>query len=347
MNLTIATSFVNGAVAMLFLIYGAYFLRISTPNRLKHIFGWSMLLWSVLLSKDVLFVTEYLDHDSTLYKGLMMLDNCAVVTCNIYVIELLRPGRLNWKYILFNFSGFLLLLLLYIAFPSEAIYNANIVFTVLYCTATFVYLTISTIRYYKMVKNSFSDLTRLDISWLWKSVIIMLFNLAFWLYMYTSQDYKFDIWYYLALTVLWSVIAYKTEHQATFTSEEAVAPETIEEQSSTMSGEDNFHFSARLQELIDSAYFCNTPQLTLNELASQLNTNRTTLSIYINKVLGTNFYDMINNSRLEHAEKLLLDSECKLTQEQIAEQSGFNSLSTFRRAFQKKNGMSPAQFRRN
>lgn len=347
MDLIATTSFVNGAVAMLFLAYAIYFLKISEPNRLKHIFGYSMLVWGVLLAKDILFLDEYTDKESVLYKGLMMLDNCSVVTCNIYVIELLQPGRLNNKYILLNFTGFIIFILLYAVFRTEAIYNANIIFTIIYCTATFIYLAISTMRYYKMVKNSFSDLTRLDIGWLWRSVVLMLSNLVFWLYMYTSQDFRVDIWYYMMLAVLWSVIAYKTEHQATFAVEDAVTPEAIEEQSSKMTDDENFHFAARLQELIDNAYFCSTPQLTLNELAAKLNTNRTTLSIYINKVLGTNFYDMINNSRLEHAEKLLSDSENKLTQEQIAEQSGFNSLSTFRRAFQKKNGMSPAQFRRN
>ena len=35
------------------------------------------------------------------------------------------------------------------------------------------------------------------------------------------------------------------------------------------------------------------------ELADELNTNRTTLSAYINKELGTTFYDLINRVRLE------------------------------------------------
>ena len=85
--------------------------------------------------------------------------------------------------------------------------------------------------------------------------------------------------------------------------------------------------------------------LPLAELAAELGTNRTTLSSYINSSLGTTFYDYVNSSRLEYTEKLLSDPDAKYSVEQLAELSGFNSLSTFRRAFGKKYGMSPQQYR--
>ena len=58
-----------------------------------------------------------------------------------------------------------------------------------------------------------------------------------------------------------------------------------------------------------------------------------------------NFYDFINGYRLAYAEELLRSAECNLSQEDIAQQVGFNSISTFRRAFQKKYGMTPKKYR--
>lgn len=97
--------------------------------------------------------------------------------------------------------------------------------------------------------------------------------------------------------------------------------------------------------MMSSGYFCENPQLTLQELADELNTNRTTLSACINKELGTTFYDLINRVRLEYAESLLRDASLKLTQDELAAKAGFNSLSTFLRAFRKKYEMSPNEYR--
>lgn len=108
------------------------------------------------------------------------------------------------------------------------------------------------------------------------------------------------------------------------------------------------HFAESLEVLRRNGYFSRHPQLTLSELAAELHTNRSTLSYYINRHLNTTFYDLINGIRLEYAEQLLSSSVSadRLTLEDVACRSGFNSVSTFRRAFQKKYGQSPAKFRR-
>jgi AraC-like DNA-binding protein len=89
------------------------------------------------------------------------------------------------------------------------------------------------------------------------------------------------------------------------------------------------------------------PRLTINDVANAVGTNRTYLSAYLNSVLHTTFYDYINGYRIEYISKKLLEEEAPgKTIEEIAELSGFNSTTTFRRAFQKKTGMTPMTFRR-
>lgn len=71
------------------------------------------------------------------------------------------------------------------------------------------------------------------------------------------------------------------------------------------------------------------PQLKLSDVARQVGTNRTYLSRFFNQEKQMTFFDYVNNLRVEHAVGLLQKSNLRLNV--IAEQSGFNSISTFRR----------------
>ena len=56
------------------------------------------------------------------------------------------------------------------------------------------------------------------------------------------------------------------------------------------------------------------------------------------------FFDYVNNLRVEHAVSLLKNSDLRLNV--IAEQSGFNSISTFRRVFAAKQQCTPSEYRK-
>ncbi len=72
-------------------------------------------------------------------------------------------------------------------------------------------------------------------------------------------------------------------------------------------------------------------------------TNRTYISQFFNRANGATFYEYVNRMRIEHASRLLVESSDRL--EIIAENSGFNSISTFYRAFAKHFGCSPTAYR--
>lgn len=80
------------------------------------------------------------------------------------------------------------------------------------------------------------------------------------------------------------------------------------------------------------------PNITLEEIARQINSNRTYISRIINEEFHTSFYDFINSKRIEYA-KALTHQNPKFTQEQIAQESGFSHASNFSRVFKKQTGM--------
>ncbi|MEO1652612.1 MAG: helix-turn-helix transcriptional regulator, partial [Bacteroidota bacterium] len=87
------------------------------------------------------------------------------------------------------------------------------------------------------------------------------------------------------------------------------------------------------------------PSLTLSDVADHLNTNRNLISKAINQAFGMNFNDFVNQKRAEAVIKSLEKGEhAKNTLLAIALDCGFNSKTTFNRAFKKHTGSTPKQF---
>ena len=88
------------------------------------------------------------------------------------------------------------------------------------------------------------------------------------------------------------------------------------------------------------------PELTINDLAAQLNVSARQLSTLINAELGKSFFDLINSYRIEEAKRILRESyDPKLTVLEVMYQVGFNSKSSFNTAFKKYTGSTPTAYR--
>ena len=90
------------------------------------------------------------------------------------------------------------------------------------------------------------------------------------------------------------------------------------------------------------------PNLSLNSLSKMINTNSSYLSKGINHYYNQNFTDFINEFRVETAKALITSSKMDYyTLDGIAKESGFNSISTFNRAFLKIAGTTPSQYKKS
>jgi len=104
----------------------------------------------------------------------------------------------------------------------------------------------------------------------------------------------------------------------------------------------------QLHKLLEKESIYKKDDLRITDVSKKLNTNRTYISKVVNEELKTNFSDLINKYRIEHAKKLLTDVDSQsIGLSQIGELSGFKSDSSFYRIFKEKEGISPGDFRKN
>lgn len=97
--------------------------------------------------------------------------------------------------------------------------------------------------------------------------------------------------------------------------------------------------------LIEEKKIYTNANLTLSDVALLLNTNRNVISSIINRGFGMNFNDFINLKRVEAViEKIKEGEHLSNTFLGIALDSGFNSKSTFNRAFKKHTALTPKQY---
>nr|WP_314862497.1 helix-turn-helix domain-containing protein [uncultured Undibacterium sp.] len=84
--------------------------------------------------------------------------------------------------------------------------------------------------------------------------------------------------------------------------------------------------------------------LVMPKLAKMLGWSTPKLSQLLNDNLHQSFNDFVNSYRIEHA-KTLLQGDTAMKMEDLAERSGFNSLSTFYTAFKKQTQLTPAKYK--
>jgi len=86
-------------------------------------------------------------------------------------------------------------------------------------------------------------------------------------------------------------------------------------------------------------------EITLEDLARQVSMTEASFSRFIKKRTGLTFVESLNNIRLGHASRLLIDTTMNIAE--ISFKCGFNNLSYFNRVFKKKYACTPRQFRDN
>ncbi len=126
--------------------------------------------------------------------------------------------------------------------------------------------------------------------------------------------------------------------------EEAIPYENV----SIISTEESEALQQALEKQLSQEQIHLNPNLTLRMLAEQLGSTEKKVSFLLNQEMHTNFYELINQHRIEH-----FKTEISKPQNQalsimgVASNCGFSSKSSFYRAFKSAMGMSPSEYIKN
>lgn len=104
---------------------------------------------------------------------------------------------------------------------------------------------------------------------------------------------------------------------------------------------------ARIRNTMENHQLYLKQNLNIEEFARQVGIHYRDVSSIINKQFNTNFFEFVNEYRVNKAKQMLLDPLCaEMTILDILLESGFNSKSSFHRFFKRYTGMSAAEFRK-
>lgn len=99
----------------------------------------------------------------------------------------------------------------------------------------------------------------------------------------------------------------------------------------------------QISAIIEEKELWKQKDLRIQDVASELATNRNYISILLNNISGSGFTTLVNGYRIRHAQQILREHPDMLLDD-VAEQAGFASRSTFFRNFKAQTGMTPMQW---
>lgn len=294
----------------------------------------------------------------------------------IVLIEACRPGWLSWWRASLLYLPFLALMTVSLAYPEPAVFDVIHISSFVYGVLLLIWSLCEVPRFERTLMEEFSYEKYINFNWLRGIIVSFFCILLLWIYDSVNPSCENEAIYLIGSLVVWAVVCFFFYRQArvigivkayeSADSQSVVAPLEADDEalasvatsletdintdtdlSGTPTDEQSVQqeaaFAERMHLLFERDHVYLNPRLRLTELAALLGTNRTYLSQYINQCCDTTFYDFVNDYRIHHAKLLLHSTDDTL--DTIVTKSGFNSLSTFRRAFQKREGKSPIEFR--
>lgn len=337
------TFLLQGVSLMFFICAACFLLLLSERSRRRAILGCVVLFFAFDELKDALRLFPAVGESEYALALLFTMDMWTVGAAASYLMELVSPRWLTARRAAAMVLPFVAFSIAYAVTGSHILLHVDLGYVGLFCIVMVTRILLSVSRYDRYIRNNYSNLEHIDLKWLLLVATVWLVCLILWVCSYVYGNIGLMAVYYITSISGWALlivcsdrlIDVPVDDSASGTADAAVSaagaqlPELKERLSETMNSEKLY---------LDSG-------LTLNDLAAALCTNRTYLSSLLNRELNMSFYDYVNSFRISHACRMLEENPA-LTIQEVTEKCGFNSISTFRRAFVRTAGKSFAEYRK-
>ncbi len=115
--------------------------------------------------------------------------------------------------------------------------------------------------------------------------------------------------------------------------------------SSSFNSEQFSYYSRRIEKAFEYMQAYYDKDISLADLSKVVNMPEVSFSRFIKKRTGKTFIESLNEIRLGHASRMLIDTTETISE--ISYKCGFNNLSYFNRIFKREKGCTPKEFRQN
>jgi AraC-like DNA-binding protein len=254
---------------------------------------------------------------------------------------------------LLGFTGFIVLPFLNIYSVDVRKFNSLITVTVSVQFFLYVFWLYQEIAIYNSaIKNSFSTITKINLSWLRYLIIstTILFAIVVAESLLSDDfDYVMTIFIYFYILIFINGLYYKGVRQPeVFSGISSMDVHSFNKPKyhySDLSEESADQYLMHLLEYMDKAKPFLKAELTLDMIATETGIPTRAISQIINEKLRKNFFDFVNGYRVERAKELLVSNE-NLRVSEIMYDCGFDSKSTFNQVFKKFASQTPSEYRK-
>jgi AraC-like DNA-binding protein len=209
-------------------------------------------------------------------------------------------------------------------------------------------------RHKRALKSNFSCTEGCTLGWMWWAICLTLFKWLILITGITLEGQTSAMAGVLFFTVEPVIIAVLVIRQKDLyrppAAKEKNAVDSLSEYRQDypeLSPEKRNALQKHLLRLLHEEEVYKNPELCCDKLCEMLNTNRSCLSLIINKDMKTTFYGLINNRRLEKSKELMKNPDYRdMPLATVAELSGFKSPVIFSRIFKQTNEMTPKEWRK-
>ncbi|MBQ8047253.1 MAG: helix-turn-helix transcriptional regulator [Prevotella sp.] len=335
-------AFMIGVATAFFAIFSVHILYFRLERtRYQTVLGVVMAVWALWMGKDVIMTFPGMYTEDVL-NWIMLIDGWSAIAYVVLIMEATRPGwTTRWRLLCLALP-FAAFTLAYALWPRQGLIYAYVVYLWFFGWTVVVVAWVHVKRYIRFVSNNYSNIDGIDVSWLRPVFVFAIVSQLTWLFTSLYASATADVIYYVLTIAVWLAVLYYSWN---------FRPVIIDMEEKEMAKSVCYEVSPvdemGLKRAIEDEQIFLDPDLTLATLAKAVGTNRTYMSNWLSDVQGQTFYNYVNRLRVERASIPLMNEHPEYTMDYIAEKSGFGSVSTFRRAFQKFTGQTPQTYKAN
>lgn len=322
---------------------------IKPPARLRR---WAAALFGVMALAHIWWILFYTYSDDTrsVIYGLLVAIDCMVLPF-VFVgtlLTMLQDRRRPLWPIVVVMTPCAVIAVLQTAMPSVDLTTPNKVYGLVLVVAFIIYMVVAVRQYGQWLRDNYADLEHKEV---WVSLTLLI-GLVLLLMSYEYTDnYVMNTIAHLIGFPLAGLLLWRVETLSDLSSDNSVSPSAQRDnclsecsamppckaQNPSPEGEAS-HIDQLLAKHCEGAQLYLQTDLTLSQLSAAVGMNRYYLSQYFASQ-GTSYYEYIHDLRIRHfvaRYRELAAAQKPIVAQQLAQESGYHSYSTFSAAFKRR-----------